>query len=458
MKNIFDIRDFGAIGDSSTINTASVQAAIDRCSQDGGQVLVAGGSYNIGTIYLKSNVELHIAPGAVLLGSTNIADYATDTHKNMYKEEPHMDKCLIFAKDARNFSITGSGAINARGSKEYFSDKENSDRPMMMRFLNCRNIRMRDITLMNPAGWTSAWLYCSDIVVDGITIHSMVNANGDGLDFDGCINVRVSNSSFTTSDDSICLQTSRKDKPCKNVVITNCIMSSLWGGIRIGLLSQGDIDDVTVTGCIFKDIRDAGIKIELCEGGIIQNMIFSNLVMQNVPRPVFMAFCQQRVCVDAPDEIATMNSMRRISFTNITVDSHECINTGVFLAGLPGHCIEDILFDNITLHVGGGGTIEDAETNLPEFDLETLNGWWPGVLNQYEDRGLRLPSYGVFARHVKNLIFRNYSFSSLRDDLRPVIYCEDVKNLELNHIRNKSKSPLIKLLKSTIKEASPNIK
>src|SRR5262245_48892385 len=92
--SIHDIRTLGAIGDGKTVNTQSIQSAIDTCSQDGGgTVLVAGGKYVTGTLYLKSNVCLHIDAGAAILGSTSIADYTTDTDRTMYAGEPHMNRC-----------------------------------------------------------------------------------------------------------------------------------------------------------------------------------------------------------------------------------------------------------------------------------------------------------------------------------------------------------------------------
>jgi polygalacturonase len=120
-KTVFDIRDFGASGDATTLNTAAIQRAIDACTANGGgQVLVAGGRYVTGTLYLKDHVTLHIASGAVLLGSTNIADYATDTHKNIYAGEPHMDRCLLFARRAVNIGLAGSGTIDGQGDRKYF--------------------------------------------------------------------------------------------------------------------------------------------------------------------------------------------------------------------------------------------------------------------------------------------------------------------------------------------------
>ena len=431
--NVYSVSDFGAVGDGQTLNTKSIQNAIDTCSQNGGgRVLVASGKYLTGTLFLKDHVELHVANGAVLLGSTNIDDYAENTHKNMYKDEPHMDRCLIFARDVESISITGQGAIDAQGQWKNFPNKKSKHRPMLMRLVGCTNIRMRDITLKNPAAWTSAWLYCSDIVVDGITISSRVNNNGDGLDFDGCDNVRVSNCAFDTSDDSICLQASRIDKPCRDVVITNCVFTSKWAGIRIGLLSRGDLERVTVDNCIFRDIEDSGLKIQMCEGGTMQNMVFSNLVMSNVPRPIFMTFCQQRACVDAPQKMAPMKAMKNFIFSNIMADSSMCDqNSAIVITGMPNHPIENIRMNNIQLLTGGGGTKDEgARRTLPEYTLETLAGWWP----EYSLLKGPVPCHGMYARHIKGLTVDGLKVVPTKADARPAIVCDDVSDLELSSL------------------------
>ena len=167
LSHVFDIRTYGASPNGETINTAFIQKAIDACTASGGgTVLVAGGSFVTGTIYLKDNVALHIAEGAVLMGSTDISDYATDTYKNIYANESHMDRCLIFARNAQHISIEGKGTINGQGQMEHFPT-DGSQRPMLIRFLECSHLRMRDVNLINPAAWTSAWLYCRILRLTG---------------------------------------------------------------------------------------------------------------------------------------------------------------------------------------------------------------------------------------------------------------------------------------------------
>lgn len=417
---VYDATLFGAKGDSITLDTKSIQSAIDKCNLDGGgKVYLKGGKFRSGTLYLKSNVTLQIESGAVLFGSTNIGDYTTDIHKMMYKNEPFMNRCLIFAKDAVSIAIEGPGVIDGQGFPRNFP----KERPLMIRFLNCKNIHLKNISLKDPAAWTTAWLYCSDIVVDDVKISSRANFNGDGLDFDGCQNIRVSNCLFDTSDDAVCLQTSKPDYPCSNVLITNCIFHSKWAGIRIGLLSRGDIESVTVSNCVFSDIEDSGLKIQMNEGAVMKNMVFTNLLMKNVPRPIFMTHCQQRACVDSPEELAPMKTMRGFLFDNILVESDKGEpNSVIILSGMPGYPIEDVTFSNIQMITPGGGTSEDASRRiLNEFTAEVLKGWWPEV-----SLIGTVPSYGLYARHIKGLTINNAKFSTIKEDFRPAMVLDDV--------------------------------
>jgi len=289
--------------------------------------------------------------------------------------------------------------------------------------------------------WTSAFLYCNEITVEGIKIHSRVNNNGDGLDFDGCTNVRVSNSSFDTSDDSICLQASLPNKPCKDVVITNCIFTSKWAGMRIGLLSRGDIESVTVSNCTFHDIQDSGLKIQLNEGGEMKNMTFSNLVMKNVPRPVFMTFAQQKACVDAPEEMYPMKAMHHFIFNGIIADNSGLDkNSAFFITGMPNHYISDIQLTNIQFIVSGNGTKEDAnKTNLKEYTLETLKGWWP----EFSLVGT-LPAYGIYARHIDGLYIQNFQVKTLAKDNRQPIVSKDVVNGKIRDVYANNKEFYLK--------------
>ena len=145
-----DVISQGALGDGMTVNTSVIQKAIDLCGRSGGgTVYFPSGSYVSGTLFLKSNVTLELSSGAVLKASPDIRDYAKDTHHNRYRNEQALDRCFLFARDQENIRITGMGEIN--GNAEAFPNEGDIYRPMMIRFLRCRNIRIDQVGLYQSA-------------------------------------------------------------------------------------------------------------------------------------------------------------------------------------------------------------------------------------------------------------------------------------------------------------------
>jgi len=164
----------------------------------------------------------------------------------------------------------------------------------------------------------------------------------------------------------------------------------------------------------------------------MKNMTFSNLVMENVPRPIFMTFCQQRACVDTPEgEFEPLTRMHNMVFSNIIVDNSKLDKNSAFLlTGMPNHDIEDITIKDVQFIVSGGGTNEDAEKNdLNEYTLEVLKGHWP----EFSLVGA-LPAYGVYARHMDGLTLENISIKTVSGDERVPVILKDVKNVSTRDI------------------------
>ncbi|GAA2978559.1 hypothetical protein JOD63_003065 [Microbacterium terrae] len=287
MTRTFDPRDFGAIGDGLTLATAALQAALDACAAaGGGRVEVEDGTYLTGTLFLRSRVELHISASARLLASPDIADYPEDVHHNRYRNEPELDRCLLLARDVEHVTLSGPGEINGNGPA--FPQRDTGQRAMMLRTLRASHVRVRDIQLLDAAGWTTAFLDSRWIWVEGVRIHNESNFNGDGLNFDGCEHVFVRGCHIVGTDDNICLQSSSKDFPTQNIHISDCELSSVCAGIRIGLKSIGTISDVTISGITMNRVLREGVKMECTEGGTITRIAISDVVMHDVRRPVWM--------------------------------------------------------------------------------------------------------------------------------------------------------------------------
>ena len=315
---IFDIRDFGAIGDGKTLNTKAIQRAIDACAKKGGQVLLTDGVYMTGTIVLKGNVDLHIDRNAVLLGSPDCNDYPEfdKAHVNVQKLPRYRGAAMIYAEECENISITGMGKIDANGysfvkeCEPYhwgwrFKRLDLPTPPRVVFFAGCKNILVEDITMINqPAGW-SYWIHdCDYVNFDKVKILADAEfPNNDGIHINSSRNVTVSNSVISTGDDCIIVRANnvslKENKICEKVTISNCTLTSHTNAIRIGWLNDGIIRNCVFSNLAINETR-TGITITLPsrpinepladegrEDTLIENMVFSNITMDSIYlRPV----------------------------------------------------------------------------------------------------------------------------------------------------------------------------
>jgi len=243
-RHDYNIREFGATGDGATLNTKPIQDAIDTCSTaGGGRVVVPPGVFVTGTIRLKDNVTLYVEAGSRLQGSRNQADYPKDAGlcdwAPKFGWSRQLNGTLVYAEGAENIGIEGTGTIdgaqNAGRNRTFPNVGDNEQRrPMLVRFRDCGHVRVRDVTLIRPASFTSLFVGCRDLLFDGVRVRSRDTGNGDGLDFDGCERVRIANCDLDTGDDTIGLKSMIPDRPVQDFVITNCLLSSTWAAIRIG--------------------------------------------------------------------------------------------------------------------------------------------------------------------------------------------------------------------------------
>ena len=408
-----NLLDFGAVGDGKTLCTAAVQQAIDAAAAARETLLFPAGEYLCGSLYLRSYTSIKLEAGAVLKASPDIADYPDDTHHQRYLGEWVMDRCFIFAQNAEHISIEGPGEIN--GNAVAFS-KADAPRPMLLRFLECSHIALSNLYLQDPASWCGAFLCCEDIRIQGLDLFSRTNAgNGDGLDFDCCHRVAITNCLMNTSDDCICLQNSFPGRTCTDVVVTNCVMSGKWAGMRIGMAACGEISRVTVSNCTFTDMDCSALKIQSTEGGTFKDMIFSNLVMKNVPRPAFITLNRFRLSEGFLETCQT-GYIHSMIFQNIlaTCDKdYPCdSNYGIVVLGDTHRDIENLLFKDIYLSLPGGETAPAIP--FPEIDNTRPEYWaFDGLL----------PAAAITLNHVENIRFENVNVSLASPDERPAVVC-----------------------------------
>ena len=433
----YNIRDFGAKGDGTALDTAAVQAAIDACSRDrGGTVLVPAGDFLIGTVELKSNVTLHVAAQGRLLGSDDIAHY----HAGREIPRGNGNIVLLSAASAENITIEGPGTIDGQGAKFLPGAKDDGEREPgrtrahLMVFFQCKNLRMRDVLLTNSSYHCVRILRCSNVNIGGVRIFNRVLFNNDGFHFNSSEHVKISNCRIECEDDACALFGSNRD-----ITITNCTFSTRWSVFRFG---GGQCENVAVSNCVITDTLGCPIKMQVRSGDRMENMIFSNLVMQNVTGPIYIGLgSAPRNALD-PAQIRAGGIVRNIQFRGITAtvaakpdlanfpflpgtpisdiypgEHHTCIS----LTSVAGQAIENIVLSDVHVTYAGGGTAKQAALR----DVPQVSG------GEYFACGV-LPAYGLFARNVRGLTLDNVRFTTAAPDARPAVVFDHVTDASVS--------------------------
>lgn len=431
-QGMFNVRDFGATGAGGAVETKALQSAIDAAAAAGGTVYFPAGTYLSGTLRLKSHVTLHLEGGATLLGSTNLADYPALQPELRSSVDRETDKSLIFGENLENVSLTGRGTINGQGAAFKEGDRT---RPFLIRFIQCRDAQVSGLTLLDSPMWVQHYLACDNLILRGLTVHSRANHNNDGIDIDSCQKVFIADCEVFSEDDAICLKSSI-DRPCRDVTITNCVVSSLCNGFKMGTGSVGGFDNITISNCTVYDTTLSGIALEIVDGGRMENVVISNIVMRNVRSAIFLRLGNRAAPAYEGAPKPGLGSFRNVILSNIEANGADKV--GCALSGLPERSIENVTLSNIRIRFEGGGNFTDAGRTPPER---------PEAYPEYNMFGV-LPAYGFYCRHVKNLRFLNTQVALEREDLRPALVCEDVEDLRLADFEAANSNPSL-LLRNT---------
>lgn len=437
--SVFDPRKFGAKGDGKSADTRAVQLAIDACSQSGGgTVSVSPGQYVIGTIVLKNNVNLFLQAGATLLANMNMNDYSMPEEARVASHNV-LARHLIFAYQAENIAITGTGTID--GQSHYHLSRNTRPEPSsddlwkevvawnwrlgtyispMIEIAECKNVLVENVTLQNAAGWTLRPVGCDGVTVRGIKIRNPIySPNADGIDPSCSQNVLISHCDIFTGDDAICVKSFNpygENRASRNILITDCKLNTCCNGFKVGVEGPGGFENITFkdstiwSGDVpFNERVISGIAIEMADNGWINGVNVSNIIMKNVRTPIF---------------IRLQNSYRNKSvqmsgrLQNVNISDVQA--TGAILSssvtGLQGFRVENITLKNIHISTQEPGNVAWTKNTIPELPNNGPEARMFG----------RLPAFGFYCRHVKGIQFQDVHVHSETNDPRPLLACEDV--------------------------------
>jgi len=439
----YNVRDYGATGGGTMIDSPAINAAIDAAAAaGGGKVRLPAGIYLSESIRLKSNITLYLDEGSMILAVAGPAQghYDEPEPNPWYRYQDfghtHWHNSLIWGENLHDITIEGPGLINGKGlHREDEPPLYAGDKAIALKF--CRNVNMRDFAILNGGHFGILATGLDNWTMDNVRI----DTNRDGVDLDCCRNVRVSNCSVNSpSDDGICLKSSYGlgiPQACENMTITNCQVSGFVAGtfldgtykhgprgssptgrIKFGTESNGGYKNITISNCVFIYCR--GLARETVDGGLLEDVTITNITMRDIVNsPIFLRLgSRMRGPITAP-----IGQLRRVMISNVVVynaDPH-CAS---IISGIPGHDIEDLTLDNIRVYSQGGGTEHQASLVPPEN-----TDMYPEP-RMFGDT----PSYGFFVRHVSGLRMTDIHLSTAIPDARPPFAMSDVTGCEMRDV------------------------
>lgn len=487
----FNVTAHGAVGDGRTLDTSAINDAIAAANAAGGGVVrFPAGHYLCYSIHLRSNVELHLGPGAVIVAAepsedgTQGYDLPEPNKWNFYQDfgHSHWHNSLIWGEELENIAITGPGKIFGRGLSRstYHHDDQHTRRDQLpeerragiklpvavnapkegsitpgpfsfpsvwdtmapgvatrsIALKNCRNVIFRDFTIFHGGHFAILATAVDNWVCDGLRI----DTNRDAIDIDCCQNVRVSNCTVNSPyDDGICLKSSfglGYARPCENITITNCQLSGFeegtlldgtrkrtverpTGRIKFGTEANGGFRNITISNCVFDFCR--GIALEEVDGGLMEDISITNITMRDICNaPIFIRLGAR---LRGPDPIA-VGTARRIKIDTV-VATDVARDHGIIIAGVAGHCVEDVSLSNILITYRGGGTAADAAREVPEDEKGYPEPSHLGTIS----------SYGMFARHVRRLALDRVELRYAAEERRPAVRLEDVQDVDFDRVK-----------------------
>lgn len=442
-----NILEYGARPDGVTNNAAAIQAAVDAASAaGGGRVVIPAGRFLSGSVMLKSNVELHLQSGAVLLSSLRPEDIrpfrSADADDDM---DGWNGGFFLGACGEHNVTISGPGTINGQGDKVFFDRNEDNGfhecpkavaefRPRMMLFENITDFTVCDVTLKDAAFWTLHMAGCKRVRIRDIRIlNDDRGANNDGIDPDCCQDVVISGCIVHTGDDAIVVKATgpmtRRYGPSRNITITNCVLHSRDSALKIGTETWGNIQNITFGDCVVDNCSRA-VGIWVRDGGTVENIRIHHLTgavrryadryaVPGAPgwwgkgEPVFINATRRAGRDNFPGVI------RHIGIDHLTLTGESC----VFIAGEEYCPVEDIQLEALDLTMERQGTQPGGL-----FDEQ------PSARHLYEHEIPALYARSVRGLRVKDCRFRARGKNQWCGQLTSLENCPDAR-VEMEEVK-----------------------
>ena len=403
-------------------DTWYIQDLFDKAAAGGFEAVVPAGTYICGTLFLRNNLTVRLEKGAYIIGSMDFDDYSDDVNLFIDAVGGERGKALIYGEGVENFRIYGDGIINGRGGLFKDDHPGAASRPFLVRIKDCRNVSFEGITLQDGAAWNFHIMNCDNVTVKGITIKSHVNANNDGIDIDASRDCLIENCFIDTGDDAICFKTT-VDRPCRNITVRGCTLSSNWAAIKIGTESVGDFENINISDVFIYDTNGCAIKIVPVDGANVRNVKIENIRFENSTGPIFIANGNRLRQYHQGNFRTEPGQIENVTIKNLSSDCINAVGTTyqgedwgnakscIVVSGTPDKPVKNLYLSDFTVKMAGGCNVYEMH-EIPEMGKR-----YP----EFHNFGV-LPAWGVYTRHTDGLVTENISLELKDDDVREMEY------------------------------------
>lgn len=380
-----------------------------------------------GVFFLNSNQRVIIAKDVTFSGTTDDTKYYADD-SIMFKDNcgNELGRALIIAHGVENVELCGqeNAVIDGRGYS--WKKGESSARPSLVRFVDCKNVIIRDLKLTNSACWCLHLQNCHNVIIKNVQIISDCNSNNDGIDVDCCTDVTIDGCYIENGDDAIVLK-STKNLPCQNISVQNCTVKTKGAGFKVGTESVGDFKNVTYKNNKIIFANGCAVKIVPVDGAKVQGVLVENVVAEQTTGPIFIANGTRQRVYFSGQEKSDLSQIKDVVIKNVKAnvfvrnDGYAGDGRGVvFMTGTKENKIDNVIVKDCVFSMPGGENDDGKQYFVKELSKEYPEYYLLGDA----------PAYGSFIRHAKNVKFENVKFNLQKPDVRKEIYLTDVENFE----------------------------
>ncbi len=423
---VYDIVNYGAAGDGTTMNTVAIQSAVDACFNAGGGIVkVPAGNFLTATVFLKSNVIISLDSGAIITGSSTTADYPDVFPAIRSYADNYPQRSVFYAEGQHNIGIVGKGTFNGNGfSGSFFADRNN--RPYGFRFISCTNVRYEGVKLINSGFWMMHNQNIDTLLIKNVQIINHNTGNGDGFNVDGCRNVLIDSCTADCNDDPIVIKATALFVN-SNIVISNCTVGTYSRAIKIGTETNGAFRNIRIsnikvvqsTAGPLTSLAKCGINLSVVDGGSMENVLVENVNMTGIKVPIMIRLGNRGRKYTDTAATPGEGSLRFVQLRNITATASTNVTSSI--TGIPGSRGADIHLSNIDITYPGGWAALDTDFVVPE----NIAGGPEATIF-----GDTLPAAGLYMRHLDNVLLQNVCFHSIQPDGRPDLVADDVVRLD----------------------------